>query len=84
MYADVIEVSVAEHLSLNVTFNDGLTGKIRFFESHLTGVFEVLKSPEIFRQVSCVNGYVEWPGEIDLAPDAMYDEIKKCGVWELT
>jgi hypothetical protein len=24
-----------------------------------------------------------WPGEIDLAPDAMYDEIKKQGRWVL-
>jgi len=25
--------------------------------------------------------FVEWPGEIDLAPDAMYEEVKKNGVW---
>jgi hypothetical protein len=27
--------------------------------------------------------FVEWPGDIDLAPDAMYDEIKALGVWIL-
>jgi len=26
---------------------------------------------------------VTWPGEIDLAPDAMYREIKKAGKWVL-
>jgi hypothetical protein len=29
------------------------------------------------------HGFVEWPGDIDLAPDAMYDEIKALGVWIL-
>jgi hypothetical protein len=28
-------------------------------------------------------GAVTWPGEIDLAPDAMHDEIKKNGKWVL-
>jgi len=26
---------------------------------------------------------VTWPGEIDLAPDAMYEGIKATGVWVL-
>jgi hypothetical protein len=29
-------------------------------------------------------GAVTWPGEIDLAPDAMYEEIKQNGTWALT
>jgi hypothetical protein len=49
----------------------------------LNGVFEALKSPDIFSKVNCEKGFVEWPGEIDLAPDAMYEEVKKNGVWEL-
>ena len=28
-------------------------------------------------------GAVTWPGELDLAPDAMYDEIKARGEWVL-
>jgi hypothetical protein len=28
-------------------------------------------------------GAVTWPGEIDLAPDAMYAEFKKNGEWKL-
>jgi hypothetical protein len=37
----------------------------------------------VFAQVRCDHGFVEWPGDIDLAPDAMYDEIKALGVWIL-
>jgi hypothetical protein len=28
-------------------------------------------------------GSVSWPGDIDLAPDAMYREIKSTGEWVL-
>jgi hypothetical protein len=70
-------------MNLNVKFRDGLNGDVIFKESHLNGVFEALKNPDIFSKVNCENGFVEWPGEIDLAPDAMYDEVKKNGVWEL-
>jgi len=29
-----------------------------------------------------LDGFVSWPDEIDLAPDAMYDEIKQHGEWQ--
>jgi hypothetical protein len=29
------------------------------------------------------SGAVAWPGDIDLAPDAMYEEIKAKGEWLL-
>jgi hypothetical protein len=36
-----------------------------------------------FAQVSIEMGATTWPGEIDLAPDAMREEIKKHGEWRL-
>ena len=51
--------------------------------THLHGVFEPLKDPAIFSQVRVESGAVRWPGEIDLAPDAMYSEIKRTGEWIL-
>ena len=51
--------------------------------SHLYGVFQKLQNPDFFNQVTVVNGYVSWPGEIDLAPDAMYEAIQKKGEWIL-
>ena len=50
---------------------------------HLTGVFEPLKNPQFFNQVFIDSGVVAWPNEVDLAPDAMYQEIKKHGEWIL-
>jgi len=83
MYWDVITVTPISPLSLSVEFADGLTGEIHFQETHLTGVFEVLKDANYFNQVFVENGIVTWPGELDLAPDAMYAEISKYGVWQL-
>lgn len=42
-----------------------------------------LADPDVFAQVYAELGAVAWPDEIDLAPDAMHDEIKKNGVWSL-
>jgi hypothetical protein len=46
-------------------------------------VFAALRDPKAFAQVRCERGYVEWPGDLDLAPDAMYAEIRKSGRWVL-
>ena len=80
MYWDVVEVKLLEDLGLFVRFADGLTGEVRFTREHLTGVFEPLKNPTFFNQVYVDHGAVAWPGQIDLAPDAMYREIKENGV----
>jgi hypothetical protein len=79
----VVSVRPLEHLRLAVRFADGLSGDVVLKESHLYGVFEALKDSRLFAEVHCRQGFVEWPGEIDLAPDAMYDEIKASGIWVL-
>lgn len=83
MYWDVTSVKPKQHLILQVKFSDGLQGTVRFKPSHLTGVFESLKDEKYFNQVFVEHGVVTWPGELDLAPDAMHTEIKKNGCWVL-
>jgi hypothetical protein len=80
MYWDVVEVKPLDNLGLFVRFADGMSGEVRFAFEHLTGVFEPLKNPAFFKQVYLDHGAVAWPGQIDLAPDAMYREIKEKGV----
>lgn len=84
MYWDVIDVKILDYLQFHVTFADGLSGCVRMLPSHLRGVFEKLKEPSVFNQLRVVDGFVSWPGELDLSPDAMYDEIKKNGEWVLS
>ena len=69
---------------LFVRFADGMTGEVRFTPDHLTGVFAALKDPALFKEVYVDHSAVAWPGQIDLAPDAMYQEIKAKGVLVLT
>jgi len=45
------------------------------------GVFEALREQAVFSQAHVLLGAVTWPGELDLAPDAMYDSIKAHGEW---
>ncbi|MCC7530990.1 MAG: DUF2442 domain-containing protein [Candidatus Melainabacteria bacterium] len=80
---DVVEVKVEAPLSLYVRFHDGTRGRVRFESSFLTGVFQALKDQSLFEQVHVDAGAVVWPGDLDLAPDAMYHEIKKQGEWVL-
>ena len=79
----VVAVTVGDELTLLVQFADGIRGNVKFLPSHLTGVFEPLKNPVFFAKVHVAHGAVTWPGELDLAPDAMYDEVKQNGIWIL-
>jgi hypothetical protein len=47
------------------------------------GVFAALADPALFAQVTLEYGAVSWPGDVDLAPDAMHSEIQKHEVWTL-
>lgn len=80
---DVIDVEPVAPLALRVKFADGTVGQVRFEPSHLTGVFSTLQNPIIFEQVHIEGGAVAWPGDLDLAPDAMYRAIKTEGEWVL-
>ena len=79
----VVSVVATKNLTLYVEFLDGIAGEIKFLPTHLTGVFEVLKNSDFFAQARIEHGAVTWPGDLDLAPDAMYDAVKQNGIWEL-
>ncbi|MFN0316942.1 MAG: DUF2442 domain-containing protein [Burkholderiales bacterium] len=79
----MVEVRPCPALTLHVRFADGTAGQVRFEESHLIGVFGPLRDPAFFQRVSIHGGAVTWPGDLELAPDAMYDAIKAQGEWVL-
>ena len=41
----------------------------------MTGALAPLRDIQFFNQVFIDCGAVAWPGEIDLAPDAMYAQV---------
>ena len=83
---DVAEVSVCGRYQVYVRFHDGTAGTVDLSRRVVApngGVFAALADEAVFQNVGVYLGAVTWPGEIDLAPDAMYDELKKHGRWVL-
>ncbi|WP_324146369.1 DUF2442 domain-containing protein [Dyella sp.] len=67
---------------LDVRFGDGTSGVIdmsALVNSDSAGVFASLREPSVFEAVRVESGAVTWPGEVDLAPDALYAAIKAKG-----
>lgn len=82
----VTQVEALPEFRLRVTFADGLTGMVdlsRIVQSANAGVFAALSDPSLFAQVRPEYGAVAWPGELDLAPDAMHTAIQEHPVWLL-
>ena len=82
----VTRVEVLPGFRLRVAFADELAGTVdlyRLVHSPGAGVFAVLADPSLFAQVRLDCGAVAWPGELDLAPDAMHDAIEQHGEWTL-
>lgn len=80
------KVKPLPNYELEVEFNDGAHGFIEMVQlimSDKAGVFAALKDQAIFYKAHLEYGVLTWPGEIDLAPDAMHDAIKQKGRWVL-
>ena len=80
------KVKPLANYELEVEFNDGAQGvveMIKLIMSDSAGVFAVLKDQDLFNKAHLEYGVLTWPGEIDLAPDAMHEAIKLKGRWVL-
>ena len=75
MYWDVVDVKAEPDHCLFVRFKDGLAGRVRLRREELTGELAPLRDVQFFERVFIDSGAVAWPGEIDLAPDAMYAQV---------
>ena len=75
VYWDVVEVLPEPDYCLFVRFKDGLKGRVRLHPEDLTGALGPLLDVEFFKRVYIHSGAVAWPGDIDLAPDAMYAQV---------
>jgi hypothetical protein len=82
----VLGVKALPDNRLFVRFVDGLTGVVdlaALIASERAGVFARLRDRSLFEQVRVEMGAVVWPGELDLAPDAMHAAIKANGEWRI-
>jgi Protein of unknown function (DUF2442) len=79
-------VRVLPDFKLSVEFIDGTSGTVEMRElifSEGAGVFRALRDENVFANVAAEDGDVIWANGLDLAPDAMYDEFRRNGVWIL-
>jgi hypothetical protein len=68
----VVTVEARPEFHLWVEFEDGLAGLIDLSDRLFGSVFEPLRDPSFFAQVTLDEfGAVHWPGGPDLAPDAL-------------
>jgi hypothetical protein len=82
----VTAVEALPGFRLRVEFADGLKGMVDLsglVHSPKAGVFAALADPLLFAQVQLDYGTVTWPGELNLAPDAMHAAIQEHKVWSL-
>ena len=72
----VVRVSVGQKYTLEVTFADGVSGKVDLSTRLFGPMFEPLRNADLFAQVHVDEyGAVCWPNGADLAPDALYKTI---------
>lgn len=79
---DITDVGVPEHGVLDLTFADGLRGKVAVLNRMRGPVFDQVRTREGFARaaVDVESGTVTWPGGADLAPDTLYVRVKT-GSW---
>lgn len=71
----VTDVALLGKTAMRVRFVDGVEGTVRFQPTFFRGVFAHLTDPRLFGEARVEMGAVTWPGELDLAPDRLHDDI---------
>ncbi|MCV6614608.1 MAG: DUF2442 domain-containing protein [Cellvibrionaceae bacterium] len=73
----ITNVTTKPHYTLAITFEDGTSGEVCLKDRLFGPMFEPLKDPNYFAKVKIDRfGALCWPNEADLAPDALYQQIK--------
>jgi hypothetical protein len=74
----LISVEPLEGFRLRLAFADGTAGEIDLADELWGPLFEPLKDPDVFTQVSVDHecGTIVWPNGADFAPEWLYDVIR--------
>jgi hypothetical protein len=72
----IVRVEVLGDHKLRLTFDDGIIGDVTFADDEWHGVLEPLRDPQLFAQVGIEMGTLCWPGELDIAPEPLYEEAR--------
>ena len=73
---NLIEVVPEENFRLFLRYDDGACGVVDLSSFAGKGVFAKWLEPGFFQQVQlAAPGHPEWPGGLDLCPDALYMQL---------
>jgi hypothetical protein len=73
----VVSALPLDDFRLSVGFDDGTHGTISLRDRLFGPVFEPLRDPAAFRRVFVDEfGAIAWPNGADLAPDALYEQLR--------
>lgn len=72
----ITEVRVLHDRVVHLTFDDGLEGDVDLAPKLWGPVFEqVATDDHAFAEVTVDEETIVWPGDLDLAPEPLYDEV---------
>lgn len=74
MLIDVISVRVLPEFQLDLEFKNGERRRFDMRPLLLIKPWDRIATPVLFDRVRVDYGTVVWPGEIDVAPETLYDD----------
>lgn len=74
MLLDVVRVETQPDYKLCLEFENHERRVFDVSPYLVKGVFRQLKNPDIFCRAHIGGGTVMWPGEIDIAPETLYND----------
>ena len=75
-YKKTVDASYAGDYNVSVLFEDGSRGVFDFTPYLNYPCYRSLKSQGIFSLVKADHGTLSWPGDIDIAPEAVWSSHK--------
>ena len=73
----VVSIRVLPDFAIEAVFDDGVKGVVKLKDRLDGPMFEPLRDPAFFAQARIDEfGVICWPNGADLAPDALYDDLK--------
>jgi hypothetical protein len=81
----VSECQALDNFRVYLRFDNGVSGEVDLSHLRGKGVFAAWEDPRVFKKVLVTGqGALEWPGEIDLCPDALYLRLDAAFQGEIT